>query len=276
MRIIIFIVFTVQVGFGQKVLDPLIKSTQPIICGHRGGFYPEFPENSLSVNNHVQNQIDQSSLFLEVDIRQSKSGTLYILHDESVDRTTNGKGNLADLSDDYIDQLFLKVPSGKLSEDRILKLADLLDKLKESKISLMLDIKSNAWREVAELIVKKGWASRCLFLTFKTEDAQQLISISDQLYISVLIRNKEDWQRIKGYPKSVQYLVAYVERKAGIDFISYLKSNGLKMMADVSEHTTNQGILYGKDYYQQRIKDQQLDILITDFPIEVSKMIGNY
>src|SRR6187402_3704807 len=117
MRIIIFIVFIVQVGFGQKVLNPFIKSTQPIICGHRGGFYPEFPENSLSVINYVQNQIDHSLLFLEIDIRQSKNGTLYILHDESVDRTTNGKGNLADLSDDYIDHLFLKSASGKSSED---------------------------------------------------------------------------------------------------------------------------------------------------------------
>lgn len=265
--------FSGQLSFAQRVTQALFNENEFAICGHRGGFYSEFPENSLAVLNYVTSQARHRPLFLEIDVRQSINGTLYILHDESVDRTTNGVGNIKELSDEYIHQLFLKSKAGGLSGERVIELSYLLDRLRDRSVFLMLDIKSNAWKETAELILKNGWASRCLFLTFKPEDTERVMRVSDQLYVSALIRSEVDWLKIRSYSIPMQHVIAYVERTVTTELIHFLKQQGSKIMADVSEHTTNDGKLYTKAYYQHRLKDQKLDILITDFPIEVAAMI---
>lgn len=42
---------------------------------------------------------------LEFDIRQSKDGVLYVIHDDTVDRTTNGTGSVADMTSAELDEL---------------------------------------------------------------------------------------------------------------------------------------------------------------------------
>jgi glycerophosphoryl diester phosphodiesterase len=64
-----------------------------IFIAHRGGITPEVPENSLSA---FQNAIDNGAHAIEVDLRISKDGEIVIMHDETVDRTTNGHGRVTD------------------------------------------------------------------------------------------------------------------------------------------------------------------------------------
>lgn len=62
--------------------------------GHRGaGGYR--PENTLASIEHA---ISLGCHFAEVDVRRTADGTLVLLHDERVDRTTNGRGFIADLT----------------------------------------------------------------------------------------------------------------------------------------------------------------------------------
>lgn len=62
--------------------------------GHRGaGGYR--PENTLASIEHA---IALGCHFAEVDVRRTADGTLVLLHDERVDRTTNGRGFIADLT----------------------------------------------------------------------------------------------------------------------------------------------------------------------------------
>ena len=62
--------------------------------GHRGacGYRPE---NTLASIEHA---ITLGCHFTEVDVRRTADGTLVLLHDERVDRTTNGRGLIADLT----------------------------------------------------------------------------------------------------------------------------------------------------------------------------------
>lgn len=76
----------------KKYLE--IDATKPLLVGHRGGFYDSFPENSLALFQHTKTNACLSHLMIEVDIRQGKEGTLWIMHDETLDRTTNAKGNI--------------------------------------------------------------------------------------------------------------------------------------------------------------------------------------
>lgn len=64
------------------------------VIGHRSNTF-EAPENTLAaMERAVQLGVD----ILEMDVRETKDGELVILHDETVDRTTNGKGYVKDLT----------------------------------------------------------------------------------------------------------------------------------------------------------------------------------
>lgn len=66
------------------------------IMGHRGARH-EKPENTLSGFKHV---IDLGLKCVELDIHLSRDGEIVVIHDETLDRTTNGTGpvNAQDLS----------------------------------------------------------------------------------------------------------------------------------------------------------------------------------
>lgn len=65
-----------------------------IKVGHRGAVGYE-PENTLA---SLQYAINLGLDFAEVDVRRSQDGVLVLLHDKTVDRTTNGKGPVDRLS----------------------------------------------------------------------------------------------------------------------------------------------------------------------------------
>ena len=71
-----------------------------ISIGHRGakGYKPE---NTLPSFKHA---MDLGCDWLELDV-YFVSGELLVIHDKSVDRTTNGKGNVEDLPLDYLRSL---------------------------------------------------------------------------------------------------------------------------------------------------------------------------
>ena len=62
--------------------------------GHRGAA-GHAPENTLAA---IQKGIALGVDFVEVDVRRTADGVLVILHDETVNRTTNGKGRVDRLS----------------------------------------------------------------------------------------------------------------------------------------------------------------------------------
>jgi glycerophosphoryl diester phosphodiesterase len=75
--------------------DPLLLPARtPVVIAHRGG-RGLWPENTIfAFRRAVEMGVDA----LELDVRGSADGELVVLHDERVDRTTNGKGRVQDLS----------------------------------------------------------------------------------------------------------------------------------------------------------------------------------
>lgn len=70
---------------------PLAGTTQ--LIAHRGG--PVYaPENTLAA---FRGAIAQGATWLEFDVQMSRDGALVVIHDETVDRTTDGSGAVRDL-----------------------------------------------------------------------------------------------------------------------------------------------------------------------------------
>lgn len=71
-----------------------------IVCHKGANEYA--PENTFAA---TQLCIDWGMDYVEIDVNASKDGVLYILHGPKVDKTTNGKGRITDLTFEEIDPL---------------------------------------------------------------------------------------------------------------------------------------------------------------------------
>ncbi|MCM4082467.1 glycerophosphodiester phosphodiesterase family protein [Paractinoplanes hotanensis] len=65
-----------------------------MVVAHRG-YWRGAPENSLGA---VTQAVSHGAQVVEVDIRRTRDGELVLMHDDSVDRTTDGRGRVADLT----------------------------------------------------------------------------------------------------------------------------------------------------------------------------------
>jgi glycerophosphoryl diester phosphodiesterase len=75
-----------------------------IVIAHRGE-HVIYPENTLTAYAEaIKNEAD----YVEIDLRTTKDGQLVSMHDATVNRMTEGKGNVSDLTLDEIKQLHVK------------------------------------------------------------------------------------------------------------------------------------------------------------------------
>ena len=72
----------------------LVNGADPLNFAHRGGV-TDFPENTLYA--YAEAALAGADV-LEMDVYQTRDNQLVILHDLDVDRTTNGEGDVADLT----------------------------------------------------------------------------------------------------------------------------------------------------------------------------------
>lgn len=78
-----------------------LSDKSPIVTAHRG-FSGKYPENTLlAFEAAYKLGVD----IIEFDVRESVDGELLIMHDSSVNRTTDGSGEINELHFDYIRSL---------------------------------------------------------------------------------------------------------------------------------------------------------------------------
>ena len=67
--------------------------TRPIIIAHRG-LDNSYPENTLIAFKAAL----ESGMAVEIDVRSTADEELVVLHDDTVDRTTDGSGSVAKMN----------------------------------------------------------------------------------------------------------------------------------------------------------------------------------
>ena len=91
----IFLFCAAFVAMGQSTTAPLpVSKNGFIVIAHRGSHQVK-PENTIAA---MEAAIKAGADYVEIDLRSTKDGKLVLCHDETVDRTTNGKGRVKDLT----------------------------------------------------------------------------------------------------------------------------------------------------------------------------------
>jgi glycerophosphoryl diester phosphodiesterase len=256
--------------FAQTLDDLLGKSRGLLVCGHRGGFYKDLPENSLAAIDHTVTGSAPSPVIVEFDVRKSKDGTLFVMHDAALDRTTSGHGRISESPDLYLNSLFLKKGNGELSDQKIPTFETLLQYAATNNVLLMLDSKGDVWPEAIGKLAEKKLDRKTIVLTFTAEDSRAVSKISREVRISCLIKNADDWEAIRAIPR--QQVIAYIDKKTDLKLIEQIRTAKIPVMTDVSENTTDRTYPFGREFYAELVKNLQLDILITDYPVDVVKI----
>jgi len=124
---------------------------------------PAAPENSLAA---LEKCVALGVDMMETDIRRAKDGTLVIIHDAKVDRTTDGIGRVADLTLAQLKMLHLRQNFGgnmspEITDQRVLTLDELLAAAK-GRIMINLDIKEDIYPEVIAAAARAGMADQVL------------------------------------------------------------------------------------------------------------------
>ncbi|MBR2606403.1 MAG: glycerophosphodiester phosphodiesterase family protein [Bacteroidaceae bacterium] len=144
----------------EDFLNPRLKKV--LVVSHRGN-WRSAPENSLAaIDSAIVMKIDA----VEIDVRKTKDGHLVLMHDNTVDRTTNGKGKVANLTLAQIKSLRLKDKDGNLTEHTVPTLEEAM-LVAKNKIMVNLDKAYSIFPEVydvlertetANIVIMKGGA----------------------------------------------------------------------------------------------------------------------
>lgn len=153
--------------------------------GHRG-FSGKYPENTmLAFRKAIEIGVDG----IELDVQLSKDGEVVICHDETVDRTTNGKGRIMDLTLAELKQLDASAAfAGRYGVNEIPTLREYFELVKDLTIETNVELKTGVYEY--EGIEEKVWA---LIQEYHLEDR---ICISSFNHFSVL-RMKKIAPRLK-------------------------------------------------------------------------------
>ncbi len=118
-----------------------------IVCAHRGD-HTVAPENSLDA---YERAAKDGADYGEADLRMTKDGVIVLMHDDTVDRTTDGHGRVADLTFAEIRALHFKHPVRM--DEKVPTFEELLDDVR-GRLRIYMDIKAVHPKDVLPLLKK--------------------------------------------------------------------------------------------------------------------------
>ena len=95
-----------------------------VISGHRGGMVTGYPENCIE---SCEKTLSLMPTFFEIDFSFTKDSVMVLMHDLTIDRTTTGKGRVADYTYAELQQFCLVDRDRNVTPYKIPRLKDLLE-----------------------------------------------------------------------------------------------------------------------------------------------------
>lgn len=112
------------------------QRTRPLIVAHRGSPTVQ-PENTLP---SFQLALTQGADALETDLRFTRDDQIVLLHDSTLDRTTNGQGAVQNYTLAELKRYKTRLPGGQFSDVPIITLAELIEAT-NAQMPLLLELK---------------------------------------------------------------------------------------------------------------------------------------
>lgn len=243
-----------------------------IISGHRGSYLTGYPENAIETFEYV---LKHTPAFFEIDPRLTKDSVIVLLHDATLDRTTTGKGKLADYTWEEVKQFRLKDKDGKMTPYRIPTLQEAIDWAR-GKTILNLDKKDVPLPMIADLIRKNKAGS---FVTVTVHNARQARFYYDddpQRMMSAFVKTEEALNEYETAGVPWKNMIAYIgseNKPSNKTMFDLLHARGVMCMVSAAPVYDKLPSVQERAAAYRDIFKQGADILESDYPVEVAEAI---
>ena len=183
--IFLMLLTALKVGAQNKVM----------VTAHRGD-WRNAPENSLRAFEYAAAMgVDM----VELDLNITKDGVLVIMHDQTINRTTNGKGKPSDYSLEEIRKFGLRNGLGRVTRNTIPTFKEVVLALKGKPVMINLDKSYNYYREAYTILKETGILKQAVFKAEVTYEAlkEKYAGLIDSItYMPIIDLDKPDARRI--------------------------------------------------------------------------------
>lgn len=227
------------------------------ICAHRG-FSENYPENTMLA---FRKAIEAGANGIEFDVQRTKDGVLVIMHDERVDRTTNGTGHLKDFTLKELRDLEIAYDGGIERVPTLEEYFELVKDLKDFTTNIELKtgvvLYEGIEEETVEMIRAYGLTDRVIISSFNHRSLQAVKRVAPEIPVGALTECQ-----LVGGPD-------YVKR-ARFEFI-HPSAYGLTKEIVDAYHAEGIGVnvwtLNAYPYDIQKLVDMGVDGLIQNDPV---------
>lgn len=235
-----------------------------LLCAHRAntfaGMRSGVPENSVAA---IEKAAAEGVDMVELDPRATSDGVLVIMHNGSIDATTNGKGSVSGMTYDNLYKYNLTV-GGNVTPHKVPTLSEALDAAK-GKIFVCLDIKDfNKLDDIVKMVVAKGMSDQvCYYTGSSTSYLDQILRIDKNAILMPWVSDPAKITELKRFYTSL-LTVQFNYDASNIDALSSaVTSAGLVGYANHLGHDTE--LIAGKFTTMQGFVEKRIPIVQSDY-----------
>jgi glycerophosphoryl diester phosphodiesterase len=193
------LVATAFVAIAESRTDKLLrelrnpKSEYVFVVSHRAD-WRNFPENSLEA---IESAIKMGVDMVELDIHRTADGELVVCHDRTINRTTNGKGKISELTLDYIKSRYLRAGHNAVTRYKMPTLAEALD-LCNGRVLINLDKGINYYDQVLAMLVERNMIDQVVIKSGKSvATMKEFFSKHEKnmLYMPIINYTAKSWEK---------------------------------------------------------------------------------
>ena len=245
----------------------LFKNGKPVVFAHRAGQF-EAPENTLIA---IETAHKNGATAVEIDLDFTKDGVPVIMHDDTVDRTTNGTGPLNTFNFEELRSLnaaqehsFIIVQNKKIPHqyEQIPTLDEAVKLCIDKGLTIDLDVKSSPQKvskALKDVLQKYPNAHENIFVTsFYPQYLYTLRKECPEFAFGVIWRRHYLAKTISGEPRYSPFHMFYM---SFLDVVlQYLVHNWASHFLGISMAVTNKSVL--SEYYLKGWRDQNLELIV--------------
>lgn len=234
-------------------------SKRPIeIVVHRGA-HREAPENTFAA---MRKAVDQGAAYIEIDLSVSSDGVLYCLHDKTLDRTTNGDGEIAHRSSTYIDTLDAgSWFSPAFRNERVPRVTDLIREFR-GKIKFYFDVKEADIDQLISMIRTEKLENDCFVWFSDNEKAKVLMDKAPDIPVKMNAGSPAEIRKLLTTcrPQVIESDAAHIT----VEMLATCRKNNLKLMAS---------LLRDSWWEYKRMIEMEVDMVNLDHPDYFTAML---
>lgn len=155
----------------------------PFISSHRGGACKGYPENCIATFEHT---LQNTHSMMEFDPHYTKDSVLVVMHDPTLNRTSNGTGKIADHTLAEIKTFRLKDGTGAVTEYPIPTLDEVLEWGK-GKTIMVMDMKEVSIEARVREIEKHHAEASTIVMAYTIADAQKCYKMDKNINMEVML-----------------------------------------------------------------------------------------